>query len=125
MDPSFATAEFGSLAAGLVSQNGDPILRVLAGQLKSDSGDAFIRTYLGTLPAQTRDGVGVPSETEELGGHVVKHFNIPLVTDGYVYADGPTGRRSSSPTSRSVRLRRPSKTGSQRFLTTCAEAGVV
>jgi hypothetical protein len=20
----------------------------------------------------------------------VKHFNIPLVTDGYVYADGPT-----------------------------------
>ena len=90
MDPSFATAEFGSLAAGLVSQNGDPILRVLAGQLKSDSGDAFIRTYLGTLPAQTRDGVGVPSETEELGGHVVKHFNIPLVTDGYVYTDGPT-----------------------------------
>jgi len=90
VDPSFATAEFGSLAAGLVSQNGDPILRVLAGQLKSDSGDAFIRTYLGTLSAQTRDGVGVPSETEELGGHVVKHFNIPLVTDGYVYADGPT-----------------------------------
>jgi hypothetical protein len=90
VDPSFAATEFDSLAAGVVSQNGNPILRVLAGQLKSGSGDAFIRTYLGKLSAQTRDGVGVPSETEELGGHVVRHFNIPLVTDGYLYADGPT-----------------------------------
>jgi hypothetical protein len=90
VDPSFATAEFDSLAAGVVSQNGNPILRVLAGQPKSRSGDAFIRTYLGNLSAQTGDGVGVPSETEELGGHVVRHFNIPLVTDGYVYANGPT-----------------------------------
>ena len=73
-----------------MSQNGHPILRVLAGQLESGSGDAFVDTYLRKLSAQTRDGVGVPSETEELGGHVVKHFNIPLVTDGYVYADGPT-----------------------------------
>jgi hypothetical protein len=88
VDPSFGTAELDSLAAGVVSQNGNPILRVLAGQLKSGSGDAFIRTYLGNLSAQTRDGVGVPSETEELGGHVVRHFNNPLVTDGYVYADG-------------------------------------
>jgi hypothetical protein len=69
-----------------VSQNGNPILRVLAGQLKSGGGDAFIRTYLGNLSAQARDGVGAPSETEELGGHVVRHFNIPLVTDGYAYA---------------------------------------
>jgi hypothetical protein len=90
VDPTFASQEFDSLAAGLVSQNGNPILRVLAGQLKSGSGDAFIHTYLENLSAQTRDGVGVPSETEELGGHVVRHFNIPLVTDGYVYADGPT-----------------------------------
>jgi hypothetical protein len=90
VDPSFASTEFDSLAAGLVSQNGNPILRVLAGQLKSGSGDAFIRTYLGNLSAQTRDGVGVPSEADELGGHVVSHFNIPLVTDGYVSADGRT-----------------------------------
>jgi hypothetical protein len=90
VDPSFATAEFDSLAAGVVSQNGNPILRVLAGQLKSGSGEAFIRTYLANLSDRTRDGVGVPSETDELGGHVVRHFNIPLVTDGYVYANGPT-----------------------------------
>ena len=77
------------MAAGLVSQNGNPILRVLAGQLKSGNGDAFLHTYLGRLSAQTRDGVGVPGETEELGGHVVRHFNIPLATDGYAYADGP------------------------------------
>jgi hypothetical protein len=89
-DPSFATSEFDSLATGLVSQNGNPILRVLAGRLKSGSGDAFMRTYLGNLSAHTRDGVGVPSETEELGGHVVSHFNIPLVSDGYLYADGRT-----------------------------------
>jgi hypothetical protein len=88
VDPSFASAEFDSLAAGVVSQNGNPILRVLAGQLKSGSGDAFIRKYLGNLSAQTRDGVGVPNETEELGGHIVRHFDIVLVTDGYVYADG-------------------------------------
>ena len=88
VDPSFATAEFDSLAAGLVSQNGNPILRVLAGHLKSGSGHDFILTYLGKLADQTRPGVGVPSEIDELGGHAVRHFNIPLVTDGYLYADG-------------------------------------
>jgi hypothetical protein len=41
-----------------------------------------MHTYLGNLSAQTRDGVGVPSETEELGGHVVRHFNIPPAADG-------------------------------------------
>lgn len=88
VDPSFATAQFDSLAAGLVSQNGNPILRVLAGQLKSGSGHDFILTYLGKLADQTRPGVGAPSEIEELGGHAARHFNIPLVTDGYLYADG-------------------------------------
>lgn len=90
VDPTFASQEFDRLAAGLVSQNGSPILRVLAGQVKSGSGDTFMHTYLGNLSAQTRDGVGVPSETEELGGHVVRHFNIPLATAGYLYADGST-----------------------------------
>jgi hypothetical protein len=90
VDPTFASQEFDSLAAGLVSQNGNPILRVLAGQLKSGSGDAFMHTYLGNLSDQTRPGVGVPSETEELGGHVMRHFNVPLATDGYLYAEGPT-----------------------------------
>jgi hypothetical protein len=90
VDPTFASQEFGSLAAGLVSQNGNPMLRVLAGQLKSGSGHDFIVTYLGKLADQTRPGVGVPSEVEELGRHAVRHFNIPLVTDEYLYADGPT-----------------------------------
>jgi hypothetical protein len=90
VDPTFASQEFDRLAAGLVSQNGNPILRVLAGQLKSGSGHDFVLTYLGKLADQTRPGVGVPSEIEELGGHAVRHFNIPLVTDGYLYADGPT-----------------------------------
>ena len=73
-----------------MSQNGNPILRVLAGQLKSGSGDKFVYEHPGNLSAQTREGVGVPNETEELGGHVVTHFNIPLATGGYVYADGHT-----------------------------------
>jgi hypothetical protein len=37
VDPTLASQEFDGLAAGLVSQNGNPILRVLAGQLKSGS----------------------------------------------------------------------------------------
>jgi hypothetical protein len=86
--PAFATQEFGGLAAGVVSQNGNPILKVLVGQLKSGSGDAFIHTYVGTN--QTREDVGVPSEPAEIGGHLVTHFNIPLQTDGYAYADGQT-----------------------------------
>ncbi|MDT5330691.1 MAG: hypothetical protein QOF31_1988, partial [Mycobacterium sp.] len=34
VDPTFASHAFDGLAAGLVSQNGNPILTVLAGQLK-------------------------------------------------------------------------------------------
>lgn len=73
-----------------MSQNGNPILKVLVGQLKSGSGDAFIHTYVGNLSNQTREDVGVPSEPAEIGGHLVTHFNIPLQTDGYTYADGQT-----------------------------------
>jgi hypothetical protein len=58
VDPTFASQEFDGLAAGLVSQNGNPILRVLAGQVESGDGDAFIHTYLGNLSAQTRDSEG-------------------------------------------------------------------
>jgi hypothetical protein len=73
-----------------VTQDGMPILRVLAGQLKSGSGEAFIRIYVGDLSNQTPVGVGAPSEPAEVGGHVLTHFNIPLQADGYAYADGPT-----------------------------------
>jgi hypothetical protein len=68
VDPTFDSQKFDGLEAGLVSQNGNLILRVLAGQLKSGGGDAFIHAYLGNLSTQTCDGVGVPGETEELGG---------------------------------------------------------
>jgi hypothetical protein len=90
VDPAFASQEFDGLTAGIVSQNGIPMLRVLAGQLKSGNGDAFVHNYLEKLSAQTRDGVGLPSETQQLGEHVVTHFNIPLTADGYTYANGPT-----------------------------------
>ena len=90
IDPTFASQEFGALTAGIVSQNGIPILRVLAGQLKSGSGDAFVHKYLGDLADKTRDGVGVPSYTEQVGAQVVTHFNVPLTAEGYAYADGPT-----------------------------------
>ena len=90
VDPKFATEQFDSLAAGLVSQNGNPILRVIAGQLNSPSGHDFILTHLRKLSGQAGPSGGVPSEVEEFGGHAARHFNIPLVTDGYLYADGPT-----------------------------------
>ena len=90
VDPDFASKEFDGLEAGIVSQNGNPVLRVLAGQLKSGVGDRFVRDYLGHLAEQVPPGVGVPSEPVELDEHLARHFNIPLVTDGYTYADGPT-----------------------------------
>ncbi len=90
IDPAFASHEFDRLAAALASQNGNPILRVLAGQVKNGSGEAFVHKYVPHLSTQTRVDVGVPSEPEQIGGHAVMHFNIPLVTDGYTYAKGPT-----------------------------------
>jgi hypothetical protein len=88
--PAVASQQFDSLVAGVVSQNGNQILRVLAGQLKSGTGDAFVDKYLQNLSTQTREGVGLPSETQELGGDVVTHFNVPLTAEGYTFSDGPT-----------------------------------
>jgi hypothetical protein len=90
VDPALATQEFDRLAAALVSQDGNPILRVLGGQLKNGDADPFLRTYVGKLSNQAPVGVGVPSEPAEVGGHLLTHFNIPLHTDGYAYAEGPT-----------------------------------
>jgi hypothetical protein len=90
VDPAFASQEFDGLAAALVSQNGNPMLRVLGGPLKSASGDAFVHQYLENLSTKTRDGVGLPSDIEQFGGHVVTHFNVPLTAEGYAYPDGPT-----------------------------------
>jgi hypothetical protein len=75
VDPAVAGAEFNDLTAGIVSQNGAPVLRVLAGQVKSGNGDAFVHTYLEKLSAQTR---------------VVTHFNAPLAAEGYASAAGST-----------------------------------
>ena len=52
------------------------MLRVLAGQLRSGGGDAFVHGYVENLSTKTRDAVGLPSDTEQLGGHAVTHFNI-------------------------------------------------
>jgi len=92
VDPAVAGAEFNDLTAGIVSQNGAPVLRVLAGQVKSGNGDAFVHTYLEKLSARIR---------------VVTHFNVPLAAEGYASAAGSTVVIAS----RSVHLRRPSKTG--------------
>jgi hypothetical protein len=89
VDSALATQEFDRLAAALVSQDGNPILRVLGGRLKNGGGDPFLRAYVGNLSNQTPVGVGVPSEPAEVGGHLLTHFNIPLHTDGYAYAEGP------------------------------------
>ena len=86
-----ATVEaFDDGAAGLVSQNGNKILRVLVGQAKSGDGDMFVHRYLASLSDQTRQGVGVPSEIQQLGERVVTHFNVPLTAEGYAYANGPS-----------------------------------
>jgi hypothetical protein len=79
VDPAFASQEFADVTAGMVSQNGIPMLRVLAGQVKSGDGDAFVHRYLANRSAQT----------QQLGEDVVTHFNAPL-TDGYAYSAGPT-----------------------------------
>ena len=42
VDPAVAGQQFDGLATGVVSQNGNPTLRVLAGQLRSGRGDAFV-----------------------------------------------------------------------------------
>jgi hypothetical protein len=66
------------------------MLRMAAGQLKSGTGDAFVHGYLENMSTRTGDGVGLPSDTEQLGGHTVTHFNIPLTSEGYTDAHGLT-----------------------------------
>ena len=78
VDPAFAGREYDGLTAAVVSQNGDKILRVLAGQLNSGEGDALVGKYLGQLPGST----------EQLGRHTVTHFNVPMTAEGYAYAAG-------------------------------------
>jgi len=39
VDPAFAGPQFRAVAAGDITQNGGPVLKVLAGELKSGSGD--------------------------------------------------------------------------------------
>lgn len=88
--PVAASAQFDSVAAGLVSQDGNQILRVLVGQVKSGDADAFLSNYIGDLSEQQPEGGGVPSEKQELGEHLVTHFNVPLSAEGYAYTSGPT-----------------------------------
>lgn len=73
----------------------EPDAQSACGRTENRQRDAFVREYLENLSAKSRDGVGLPSHTEQLGGHAVTHFNIPLTIDGYVYANGPTGQRAN------------------------------
>lgn len=85
-----ASAQFDSVAAGLVSQDGNQILRVLVGQVKSGNADAFLSNYVADLSEQQPEGGAVPSEKQQLGEHLVTHFNVPLSAEGYAYTSGPT-----------------------------------
>jgi hypothetical protein len=89
VDASLAGQQFNHVSAGMISQNGDVILRVLAGQVNSDvSGSAFVHRYLQDLSNKTREGAGLPSNIELVGGHAVTHFNVPLTAEGYTYSEG-------------------------------------
>jgi hypothetical protein len=90
----------------------EPDAQSACGRTENRQRDAFVREYLENVSAKSRDGVGLPSHTEQLGGHAVTRFNIPLTIDGYVDADGPTVVVASP---RRAHQRRPPKTRSPRW----------
>jgi hypothetical protein len=85
------TAQFHELNAGEVSEDGQPVMRVLVGQLESGSGEAFVDDFLTRVndrAAQQNPPGAVASEPQEIGDRPVTYFNIPGDTDGYAHADG-------------------------------------
>lgn len=85
--------EFHDLNAAEISENGTPILKVLAGQLNSGSGDAFVDEFLSELSAQGEQfdpPKTLASSPEEINGHPVTYFHMFVAAEGYAYADGPT-----------------------------------
>ena len=88
------TAEFHDLNVAEISENGSPILRVLAGQLRSGSGQEFVDKYLSELSAQGMEfdppKILASGPPEEIGGYPVTYFHMFVAAEGYAYADGPT-----------------------------------
>ena len=90
VDPAFAGPQFRAVAAGDITQNGGPVLKVLAGELKSGSGDDFVQKFLSNLSTLAAPGRTVASEPKQVGGRQVTYFNVPVAAEGYAYAVGPT-----------------------------------
>ena len=71
----------------------EPDAQSACGRTENRQRDAFVREYLENLSAKSRDGVGLPSHTEQLGGHAVTHFNIPLTFEWVRLCRRANGRR--------------------------------
>jgi hypothetical protein len=90
VDPAFAGPQFRAVAAGDITQNGGPVLKVLAGELKSGSGDDFVQKFLSDLSALAAPGRTVASEPRQVGGRQLTYFNVRVAAAGYAYAAGST-----------------------------------
>ncbi|WP_319452798.1 MULTISPECIES: hypothetical protein [unclassified Mycobacterium] len=91
--PTFTGSQFSDVTAAIVSQRGDAVLRVVVGRLESGNSDAFVESFLSDLSdrmAQANPPKTVATESEQLDGHSVTHFNVAAGTEGYTYAQGST-----------------------------------
>ena len=71
----------------------EPDAQSACGRTENRQRDAFVREYLENVSAKSRDGVGLPSHTEQLGGHAVTRFNIPLTVEWVRLCRRANGRR--------------------------------
>jgi hypothetical protein len=91
VDPTLEakSVDFSAVNAGKVIADDKPVLSVFAGQLKGDGGDAFVRTLLTDMGARVAPKT-LATESKDVGGYSVTHFNVPGDVDGYAYFEGPT-----------------------------------
>jgi hypothetical protein len=87
------SAEFLELNAAEISENGNSILRVVAGQVNSGSGEAFVHKYLSELSAAGQEfdppKILASGPAQEIGEYPVTYFHIFVAAEGYAYAEGP------------------------------------
>lgn len=79
VDPAFAGPQVRAVAASDITQDGGPVLKVLAGELKSGSGHDFVQRFLSDLSALAAPGRTVASEPRQVGGRQVTYVNVPVV----------------------------------------------
>ena len=80
----FTGADMTAETAREISRDGKSVVTVFAGELAAGTGQAFVdQTFLPAAP-------GTASEAQTVGGYPVTYFNVPHLSDGYAYADGPT-----------------------------------